>query len=202
MNTNSSLVNELRDPDYRSEYVASQISIGFPFQVRALRKARNWTQKDLAKAAGMAQPRIAEIESPGERKLNVETMLRLAAAFDVALLVRFAPFGDFVDWNESFDPNCYEVPTFSEEAEAAELHEQNLAAIAQSWEEFQNKVSQINVPTPKPSLRLVKDNETGTPWQRDLLKPTLNVVNKELRDYNLAQCRTLNVEQIPQAVGQ
>ena len=48
----------------------------------------------------MTQPRISELETPGERKLTIETLLRLASAFDVALQVRFVPYSELVDWTE------------------------------------------------------------------------------------------------------
>src|ERR1700680_1463571 len=70
------LLSELSDKTYRDAYVAAQIRIGLPFQIKALRTARDWSQGDLAHRAGMAQPRISEIEKPGERSLNIETLLR------------------------------------------------------------------------------------------------------------------------------
>lgn len=124
MNINSSLIAELKDKEYRDAYVASQIAIGLPFQARALRLNKEWTQEQLAERAGMSQPRIAEIEKPSERRFNLETLLRIASAHDVALEVRFVPFGQIIEHDESFDPDSFKVPTFSEELEAAEKQEQ------------------------------------------------------------------------------
>ena len=74
VNIDSSLTRELREKQYRDAYVDSQIRVGLPFQIRALRKSRdNMTQSALAEKAEMSQPRISEIESPGERNLNIET---------------------------------------------------------------------------------------------------------------------------------
>ena len=121
MNINSSLTRELREKRYRDAYIASQIRVGLPFQIRALRKSRdNMTQAALAEKAEMSQPRISEIESPGERNLNIETLLRLASAFDVALEIRFVPFSGLVDRSESFDPESFEVASFEQEIEALE----------------------------------------------------------------------------------
>jgi len=128
VNIHSSLIAELRDKTYRDAYVASQIRIGLPFQIRALRKAKDWTQDRLAEYAGMAQPRIAEIEKPGERRLNLDTLLRLAAAFDVALEVRFVLFSELIDRSEAFDPNDFTVKSFNEELSDAEQYETILAS--------------------------------------------------------------------------
>jgi transcriptional regulator with XRE-family HTH domain len=111
----SRLLSELSNKAYRDAYVGAQIRIGLPFQVKALRTARNWSQGELALHAGMAQPRISEIERPGERSLNLDTLLRLASAFDCALEVRFTPFSQLVRDSESFDPENFAVPTFQHE---------------------------------------------------------------------------------------
>jgi transcriptional regulator with XRE-family HTH domain len=113
--TTGRLLSELSDKSYRDAYVAAQIRIGLPFQVKALRTAKSWSQGDLAQRAGMAQPRISEIERPGERSLNIETLLRLASAFDCALEVSFVPFSQLVRDSESFDPASFDVPTFQQE---------------------------------------------------------------------------------------
>jgi len=121
VNINSSLTRELREKQYRDAYVDSQIRVGLPFEIRALRKSRdNMTQSALAEKAKMSQPRISEIESPGERKLNIETLLRLASAFDVALEIRFVPFSKLVDRSESFDPETFDVASFEDEIKALE----------------------------------------------------------------------------------
>jgi transcriptional regulator with XRE-family HTH domain len=126
VNTRSSLVEQLRDKEYRDAFVASQIRIGLPMQCRALRESREWTQPQLAEAAGMSQPRISEIERPGERKLNLETLLRLASAYDVALQVRFVPFSEFVDDDDSLDFDSFYVRPFQEDIERLEKLEEQM----------------------------------------------------------------------------
>ncbi len=115
MNIDSSLTNELKDKVYRDAYVASQINIGLPFQVRALRNSRQWKQGELAERTSMSQPRISEIETPGGRSLNIATLLRLASAFDVGLDIRFVPFSELVDRSEGFDPDDFTVKSFNED---------------------------------------------------------------------------------------
>jgi transcriptional regulator with XRE-family HTH domain len=115
MNINSLLTAELKEKAYRDGYVASQIALGLPNQIRALRTERKWTQGDLATRAKMAQPRISEIETPGERRLNIETLLRLASGFDIGLEVRFVPFSELVDRSEGFDPDSFSVKSFDDE---------------------------------------------------------------------------------------
>jgi transcriptional regulator with XRE-family HTH domain len=120
MNINSSLVAELREKTYRDAYVESQIRMTLPLQIRELRKSREWTQPELAERARMAQPRISELEKPGERRLTIETLLRLASAFDVGLQVRFVPISELVDWSEALDLDNFAVQPFDAEVTDAE----------------------------------------------------------------------------------
>ena len=115
--TTGRLLSELSDKSYRDAYVAAQLQIGLPFQIKALRSAREWSQGELAHRAGMAQPRISEIEKPGERSLNIETLLRLASAFDCALEVKFVPFSQLVRDSEGYDPANFDIPTFQQDVE-------------------------------------------------------------------------------------
>lgn len=117
MNTKSSLAMQLGDKEYRDAFVGAQLRVALPMQCRALRESRGWTQPQLAEAAGMSQPRISEIERPGERRLNLDTLLRLASAFDVALQVRFVPFSELIDDDESLDAGDFYVASFDEDIE-------------------------------------------------------------------------------------
>ncbi len=109
---------KLGDPEYRKAFVASQINIGIPFQIRALMKSRNWTQDDLARRTGMLQPRISTMLKPGKTRPNIETLRRIAEAFDCGLMVRFVPFSALALWSEQFAPDTFDVPSFKAEEKA------------------------------------------------------------------------------------
>lgn len=113
---------------YREAFVASQIDVGIPFQIRALRKQVDMDQKKLASVAGMLQPRISAMESPGYGSFTLETLKRLAAAFDVALVVRFAPFGELVRLSNNFSPDDFQVLSFDKELESIKTSAQNVLA--------------------------------------------------------------------------
>ena len=105
----------MRDREYRHGMVNAQIEIDLPFQIRALRKQRGWTQPELAARTGMKQPRISNMEKPGVTRFSLETLRRLAEAFDVALVVRFAPFSELLNWSRGFSPDEFAVPSFEDE---------------------------------------------------------------------------------------
>jgi len=53
----------------------------FGENVRAARKARGWTQEDLAHRSGLATVQVSRIER-GVREIRLTTLLRLVDAFD------------------------------------------------------------------------------------------------------------------------
>ena len=111
--TRTSLHQALLSKPYRDAYVAAQIHMILPFQLRALRTARGWTQAELAYRIGMTQPRIAELECPGARHMSLQTLLRLAAAFDIGLQVQFVAFDTLANWAEHLDPDAFNVSSFT-----------------------------------------------------------------------------------------
>lgn len=126
MSEKSKLHEQLQDKPYREAFVFSQMSIPISFQIRALREQRGLTQKQLAEKAGMLQPRIVELERPKGKEPNLRTLARLAAAFDVALIVRFAPFSELVEWAKNFSPDTFVIPSFEDDPG---LHEGVTASI-------------------------------------------------------------------------
>jgi transcriptional regulator with XRE-family HTH domain len=88
--------DRFHDKEYREEYLAAKISGGLAAQIFSLREQRGWTQYDLAAKANMKQPRISKLEESCEN-VSVNTLKKLASAFDVALSVEFVSFGKIVE---------------------------------------------------------------------------------------------------------
>jgi len=95
------LLRELGDQEYRRGFVEGHAKDTIAFQIRQLRKAEGWEQRDLARELGnpKLQPMISRYENPDYGRYSITTLLELAAAFDVALVVRFAPFSELVEWD-------------------------------------------------------------------------------------------------------
>ncbi|MFZ0929249.1 MAG: XRE family transcriptional regulator, partial [Syntrophobacteraceae bacterium] len=92
------LINKLRQPfhdkDYRHGYVDEFLNASIASQIKVLREQRGWSQKELAEQTGMAQPRISTLENVNYSRWSIETLRRLAEAFDLALSVSFVSFGE------------------------------------------------------------------------------------------------------------
>ncbi len=111
------IVQSLDDKTYRDAFVAAEIETGIPFQIRAMRKARGWNQKQLAAAADMTQARISVLENADyEGAVNVKTLEKLASAFDVGLMVRFAAFSEIVDWTVGLAARSHTIPEYANDA--------------------------------------------------------------------------------------
>jgi len=106
----------LCNPEYRRAFVASQLNIGIPFQIRALMQQRGLTQADLANLTGIRQPTISNLTRPGKVEPNIKTLRRLAEAFDCALMVRFVPFSELVRSADRFSPDTFTAVPFAQDS--------------------------------------------------------------------------------------
>lgn len=107
------LLGELRDKEYRDAYVEGHVRAGLAFQIRALRESRNWSQAEVGRRAGnKLQSVIARLENPDYGKFSLSTLLELASAFDVGLLVRFVPFSELLNQVSDLSIETLAVPNF------------------------------------------------------------------------------------------
>lgn len=63
---------------------AANIAAWYAARIRQARRARGWTQGDLAERLGTVQSTVSAAEQPGHR-LSLESMARFAAAFDTTI---------------------------------------------------------------------------------------------------------------------
>lgn len=106
------MVESLVDKEYRDAFVAEHIATGIAFQIRAMRASRGWSQEELAERTGKKQETISQLENPDYGSYTLKTLKQLASAFDVALVVRFAPFSELVDYAASISQVDLEAPPF------------------------------------------------------------------------------------------
>ena len=57
------------------------------------------------------------MERPGEVQFNIETLIRLAAALKVGLIVKFAPYSEVLNWNSSFSQDEFDVVQIGDDQE-------------------------------------------------------------------------------------
>ncbi len=81
------------DKDYRHGYVDEFLNAYIATQIKVLREQRDWSQQHLAEQAGMKQERISVMENVNYSSFSLNTLRRIAEAFDLTLNVSFEDFG-------------------------------------------------------------------------------------------------------------
>lgn len=114
------LSRDVADPEQRHLLVSAQIRTGLPLQIRAMREDRGWTQTTLAEKLGTTQNTVSRLENPKTSKPTITTLKRIAEAFDVALIVKFAPFSELVDSIGGMSPKSVAVPSYEAENKTKE----------------------------------------------------------------------------------
>lgn len=111
-----SLREEFHDKEYRHAYADESLNTYIATQIKVLREQRELTQKQLADLAGMAQPRIAVLEDINYSSWSINTLRRLAEAFDVRLSVKFETFSSLIPEIETFSKESLERVPFDQDA--------------------------------------------------------------------------------------
>jgi transcriptional regulator with XRE-family HTH domain len=93
----------------RVAYTKASVSVNVASQIKALRRRRDMTQEILAQEAEMKQSRISAIERPGATGLSIETLVRMASAFKVGLMVKFVPFSEMLKWENEYSQDIFDV---------------------------------------------------------------------------------------------
>lgn len=116
--TKRSLLESLKEQEFRQAFNLENVYTTICFQLRALREQRELSQRGLGQIIDppMAQERISILEDPNaETKPTLSTLIRLADGLDVGLEVRFVPFSTVLDRSVRTDFKALRVRSFAEE---------------------------------------------------------------------------------------
>jgi transcriptional regulator with XRE-family HTH domain len=139
LSSRNSLIDRLKRGSHaRQRFVESHLSKTIAHQIRLMRESAGWTQQQLADAIGTNQNGVYRLESPNYGRPTLTTLKRVAAALDVALVVRFVPFSELVDWvsgtprvERGLRTKALDVPDFTRELETGQFDEST--APDQAW---------------------------------------------------------------------
>ena len=94
--------------------MSGRIRTYIALQVRELRESNNLSQSDLAEKTGTHQSAISRLENTDYGRMSVQTLIDLATAMDVALVVKFASYEDFLSQHSDVRPSALSAESFSE----------------------------------------------------------------------------------------
>jgi len=100
---------------FRDAYVYEHVRNGVPFQIRTLREERGWTQGKLGEVSAKPRNVITRLEDPNYGKFTLKTLLEIASAFDVAVLIKFVPFSRLLREYDDTSPSALGAPSILEE---------------------------------------------------------------------------------------
>lgn len=79
----------------RAAYVSDQVRRAMALMIREERKKRGWSQARLAWEMEKSQALVSRLENPNYGRLTVESLLHVAAAFDLPLRIDFPSWDDW-----------------------------------------------------------------------------------------------------------
>lgn len=124
-NAHHAMWESLNDKEYRHALVAAHVGDFLAIQIHSMRLQRGWTQSRLAKESGNTQPQISNFETSCEG-VNLSSLHKLAEAFDVSLIVKFAPFSQSVR-EMLYAQADASVPSFDDDSEIAISYRTNVS---------------------------------------------------------------------------
>lgn len=107
------MIKKLEIKKFRQAFVAANVRRGIAYQLRAMRGPK--TQGQVGKMVGKPQNVISRLEDPRYGKVTVQTLLDVAAAYDVALLVKFVPYGRLIAETENLSQEALVPLSFDAE---------------------------------------------------------------------------------------
>lgn len=150
------LLKKLEDKEYRDAFVSSRLRIFLSGQIQKLRG--QLSQIEFGRIIDKPQSVISRLENSSSGQLSVQTLLDIASKLDIALVVRFASFPDFLTVTSDFS-NEAEKPNPYNQKEIEELTKPKLETSYKINDDAQNRQILFNVrPVTKPSRYLVPHN--------------------------------------------
>ena len=107
-------IERFKSEDYRTSYMSGRVRTSIALQIRQLRETSSMSQADLADRIGTRQSAISRLENTEYGRASVQTLLDIANALDVALIVRFGSYDEFVSQHGNMAPNALSAETFSQ----------------------------------------------------------------------------------------
>jgi transcriptional regulator with XRE-family HTH domain len=162
------------DRDFRASYVSHHLRNFLADQIHALRGGRS--QKAFGEVIGKPQSVVSRLENEDYGRVTLQTLLDIAAALDVALLVRYVDFPTFVRATADFSEEAFAPQPFTSAALRCSMHDYGsqdeptgalkafLAASYNSADPIRHggANSQSQIPNPAPSASAIMNADANS----------------------------------------
>ncbi len=108
--------DELNEKEMRDAFLAAQLRTKLAAQIRSLRIQRGWSQGQFGESLGKPQSNVSRLEDREVGRYTLQTLLELASALDVGLVVDFVPYEEFLLRTHDLSPAALEVQSFNRNA--------------------------------------------------------------------------------------
>jgi transcriptional regulator with XRE-family HTH domain len=105
----------------RQAFVEETVATRITAQIKALRESKGMDYRQFAEKIGKKVSWAYRLEDPNAPPPTISTLLEIAAAFDIALDVRFCSFSQILNEVVSLTPDSFQVHSFEEELKRAAL---------------------------------------------------------------------------------
>ncbi len=107
------IIEQIKNKKFRDAYLSESVRIFLAAQIRSLRGDK--TQKEFSEILGVPQSTISSrYENPEYGNLTLQTLLDIASKLDVALVVRFVTFPDFLKMTNDFSEKAHCPASYNE----------------------------------------------------------------------------------------
>jgi len=126
-------LKDFADKEYRDGFLRTTVRGWIAYQVQALRKKLRMTQTEFAERVGTTQNVISKLEND-KGTPNVDTLIDIAAGADVALLVQFVPYPEFLTRTADMSIEALQPASIHDSlAKHAPTSDGRVLALHQSW---------------------------------------------------------------------
>jgi transcriptional regulator with XRE-family HTH domain len=121
---------------YRDGYLQTKVRGMIAYQIQALRERTGLSQIDFAKKIGKTQSVVSRLEDTEYGRVTVQTLLDIACALDVALVVKFASYPDFLSQTRDASAAALQPSTIQESLSQAQSSQQLAGSAYRHFLEF------------------------------------------------------------------
>ena len=120
-----------KSKDYRTSYMSARVRTSIAWQIRELREFNRMSQSELAKRIDTRQSAVSRLENTEYGRASVQTLLDVATALDVALVVKFVSYDEFLQQHGSLKESALSAENFASTYERYTNREENSIGDAQ-----------------------------------------------------------------------